>query len=166
MDLKKYTTLFLDRDGVINHKIDGYVQYFGELNFIDGVLEVFPTLTDYFDRILIVTNQQGIGKGLMTDNDLLILHNQMKVKIENFGGRIDKIYFCPHMEEEKCNCRKPQPGMLIQAKSDFPEIDFERSILIGDSDTDILAAKNVNVDSVQVSPEYTLSMWANKFLSD
>ena len=56
--------------------------------------------------------------------------------------------------------------MLLQAKSDFPEIDFERSILIGDSDTDILAAKNVNVDSVQVSPEYTLSMWANKFLSD
>ena len=166
MALKKYTTLFLDRDGVINHRIDGYVQYLGEFNFIDGVLEVFPKLTDYFDRILIVTNQQGIGKGLMTDKDLLNLHDKMKVKIENFRGRIDKIYFCPHLEEEKCNCRKPQPGMLLQAKSDFPEIDFERSILIGDSDTDILAAKNVNVDSVQVSPEYTLSMWANKFLSD
>ena len=137
MNLKKYTTLFLDRDGVINSKIDGYVQYFSEFNFIDGVLESISDLTDYFDRIIIVTNQQGIGKQLMTEKELIELHSEMVKEIEKNGGKIDKIYYCPHLASLECHCRKPEPGMLKKAKQDFEEIMFENSILLGDSDTDL-----------------------------
>lgn len=164
MNSKKYTTLFLDRDGVINHKIDGYVQYFSEFNFIDGVLESISALTDYFDRIIIVTNQQGIGKRLMTEKELVELHLQMVKEIEKNGGKIDKIYYCPHLASLGCNCRKPNPGMLLNAKRDFKDIIFENSVLLGDSDTDIVAAETVGVKAIKVSPEYTLTQWARDFL--
>ena len=164
MNLKKYTTLFLDRDGVINCKIDGYVRYFSEFNFIDGVLESISDLTDYFDRIIIVTNQQGIGKQLMTEKELIELHSEMVKEIEKNVGKIDKIYYCPHLSSLECNCRKPEPGMLKKAKQDFKEIIFENSILLGDSDTDILAAEKVGVQAVKVCSEYTLTHWTRDFL--
>lgn len=164
MNLKEYTTLFLDRDGVINYKIDGYVQYFSEFNFIEGVLESISDLTDYFDRIIIVTNQQGIGKQLMTEKELLELHSEMLKEIEKNGGKIDKIYYCPHLATIDCNCRKPEPGMLKKAKQDFKEIIFEKSILLGDSDTDIEAAEKVGVQSVKVCSKYTLTHWTRDFL--
>jgi len=163
---KKYTTLFLDRDGVINQKIDGYVQSFDEFNFIDGVLVSIKKLSDYFERIIIVTNQQGIGKGIMTEDELHILHQKMLQEIVSSGGKIDKIYHCPHLASLKCKCRKPESGMLLKANSDFPEISFENSILIGDSDSDIMAAENVGVKAIQVSPSYTLSNWEESFLSN
>ena len=163
---KKYTTLFLDRDGVINQKIDGYVQNFDEFNFIDGVLVSIKKLSDYFERIIIVTNQQGIGKGIMTEDELHILHQKMLQEIVSSGGKIDKIYHCPHLASLKCNCRKPESGMLLKSKSDFPEIYFKNSILIGDSDTDIMAAENVGVKAIQVSPSYTFSNWEESFLSN
>ena len=114
---KKYTTLFLDRDGVINEKIDGYVKTYSEFKFIDGVLESLKHLSEYFEKIIIVTNQQGIGKKLMTIDDLERLHKSMINEINLFGGRIDKIYYCPCLESENCGeCRKPKSGMLIDAK--------------------------------------------------
>ena len=166
MSVKKYTTLFLDRDGVINNKIDGYVQSFDKFNFIDGVLVSIKNLSDYFDRIIIVTNQQGIGKGIMSIEELDLLHQKMMREIKLNGGDIDQIYYCPHLESINCACRKPKSGMLIKAQSDFPEISFDNSILIGDSDTDILAAENIGVKAIKVSPSYTLSNWENSFLSD
>lgn len=164
MNLKKHTTLFLDRDGVINYKIDGYVQYFSEFNFIDGVLDSISELTDYFDRIIIITNQQGIGKQLMTEKELIELHSEMVKEIEKNGGKIDKIYYCPHLASLECNCRKPEPGMLKKAQQDFEEIIFENSILLGDSDTDILAAEKLGVQAVKVCSEYTLAHWTRDFL--
>lgn len=163
---KKYTTLFLDRDGVINYKIDGYVQFFSEFRFIEDVPESIARLSDYFERIIIVTNQQGIGKKIMTENQLFTLHDNMLSEINKIGGRISKIYYCDHLESVNCDCRKPQSGMLLRAKEDFPDIDFKKSILIGDSDTDIIAAENVNIKSIQVSPIYTLSHWTKEFLTD
>ena len=164
MKSKKYNTLFLDRDGVINEKIDGYVKTYSEFKFIDGVLESLKYLSEHFEKIIIVTNQQGIGKKLMTSDDLDRLHNSMVNEINLFGGRIDKIYHCPCLESENCDCRKPNSGMLLEAKKDFPSIKFKNSILLGDSDTDITFAENVGVKAVKVSQEYSLSDWTREFL--
>ena len=163
---EKYTTLFLDRDGVINHKIDDYVRFFSEFRFIEDVPESIARLSDYFERIIIVTNQQGIGKKIMTENQLLTLHDKMLYEINKIGGKIEKIYYCLHLESANCDCRKPKSGMLLKAKEDFPDIDFEKSILIGDSDTDIIAAENLNIKSIKVSPTYTLTHWTKEFLPD
>lgn len=163
---KRFSTLFLDRDGVINHKTRGYIQSYVDFNFIDGVKRSICRLNNLFDRIIIVTNQQGIGKNLMTVKELNILHDNMISEIESCGGRIDKIYYCPHLLIDNCHCRKPRSGMLIQAQRDFSEIDFKRSILIGDSETDIQAAESEGIKGVQVSDLYTLSDWTDEFIDD
>ena len=84
-------------------------------------------------------------------------------EINLFGGRIDKIYYCPCLESENCECRKPNSGMLLKAKKDFPSIKFKNSILLGDSDSDITAAENIGVKAVKVSLEYSLSDWTREF---
>ena len=122
-------------------------------------------LSKIFTRILIVTNQQGIAKGIMSDMDLDVLHNYMLVEIKSKGGLIDKIYYCPHLVIESCNCRKPNPGMIQQAIIDFPEIEIEDSYLIGDSDTDIIAGNKMGLITVKVDSEYTLSKWCDDLLS-
>ena len=163
---EKYNTLFLDRDGVINHKTDEYIQFFSEFKFIEDIPESIAKLSDYFERIIIVTNQQGVGKKIMTENQLFTLHDKMLFAINKLGGKIEKIYYCSHLSSVNCDCRKPKSGMLLKAKEDFPEIDFEKSILIGDSDTDIIAAENLNIKSIKVSPTYTLTHWTKEFLPD
>ncbi len=131
-------TLFLDRDGVINHRIlDAYVTDIEEFEFIEGVWEAVRYCSEIFGKIIVVTNQQGIGKGLMTEAQLSGIHAHMQTRIEQSGGRIDAIYYCPFLAENNPECRKPNTGMAAQAQSDFPEIDFEKSIMVGDSVTDM-----------------------------
>lgn len=131
-------TLFLDRDGVINKKRDNdYVKTIEEFIFIEGVLESLAHFSNCFGRIVVVTNQQGIGKGIMTESNLQEVHGYMLEEVQKKGGRIDKIYFAPHLASENSNYRKPGTGMGLQAKQDFPEIDFKKSVLIGDSESDI-----------------------------
>lgn len=147
----KYETLFLDRDGVINvHRINDYVKSWDEFEFLPGVLEAFPLFSKYFKHIIVVTNQRGIGKGLMTEEILLDIHHRMQVEIENRGGRIDKIYYCTDLSNESKN-RKPNSGMALQAKKDFPDIEFEKSIMVGDSQLDMefgnrLGMKTIFID--------------------
>ena len=161
----KYDTLFLDRDGVINKKLEGkYVCDFSDFEFIPGALKAISELTNIFNRIIIITNQQGIGKGIMSDSDLNVLHIKMSEKIASSGGKINKIYYCPHLHELDCLCRKPKPGMIHQAIIDFPEIVINDSYLIGDSDTDILAGKRMNLDTIKVDNDYTLAKWTNELL--
>ena len=159
-------TLFLDRDGVINLKLDGkYVKNIDQFEFISGVKTSISKLSKIFKRILIVTNQQGIAKRIMSDKDLDALHEHMLLELEKNGGVIDKIYYCPHLSSENCNCRKPKPGMIEQALIDFPEIKLAHSYLIGDSDTDILAGNKMGLISIKVDDEYTLSKWCNELLT-
>jgi len=159
-------TLFLDRDGVINVKLDGqYVKNTDEFEFMTGAEMAISKLSKIFNRILIVTNQQGIAKGIMSDKDLGILHEYMLLELKKNEGVIDKIYYCPHLAAEICNCRKPNPGMIHQAIIDFPEIEIENSYLIGDSDTDILAGNKMGLITVKVDNEYTLSKWCDELLS-
>ena len=164
--MHKLDTLFLDRDGVINIKLDGqYVKNTDEFEFMIGAEMAISKLSKIFNRILIVTNQQGIAKGIMSDNDLDVLHEYMLFEIKKNGGVIDKIYYCPHLATESCNCRKPNPGLIQQAMIDFPKIKLAQSYLIGDSDTDIIAGNKMGLITVKVDNEYTLSKWCDELFS-
>lgn len=155
-----YDTLFLDRDGVINQKLEGrYVTNFNEFVFIKNSDLAIRKLHKIFKRILIVTNQQGIGKGIMTEDDLNLLHLQMQRKLNPDFDLIDKIYFCPCLEGDSCNCRKPKTGMLEEAKLDFPEIIIKNSFLIGDSESDIEAGNKFGLKTIKVNETYTLNNW-------
>ena len=149
--IDKSWTLFLDRDGVINCRIiDDYVKSPVEFVFCAQVPEAISRLNQIFGRIIIVTNQQGIGKKVMTKNQLKKIHAFMLNEIEKMGGRVDAIYFCPELAETKHPDRKPKIGMALQAKQDFPEIDFSKSIMVGDSQSDMEFGKNAGMKTVFV----------------
>ena len=148
----KTWTLFIDRDGVINRRPAGdYVKQWDEFEFLPGVPEAMARLSDIFGRIIVVTNQQGIGKGLMTAEDLEEIHRMMVDEIEKKGGRIDVIYYCPDLEDDPDNCRKPGTVMAERAKTDFPDIDFSKSIMAGDTENDMLFGKNAGMMSVLIN---------------
>jgi len=152
LNIDKSWTLFLDRDGVINNRIiDDYIKRWEDFKFIDGVLEAMQKLSLIFGKILIVTNQQGIDKDLMTENDLNKVHTKMIEKINKNSGRIDKIYFSPYLEKDKNAYRKPGIDMALQAKYDYPSIDFTKSIMVGDSITDMQFGKNAEMLTVFIS---------------
>ena len=145
-------TLFLDRDGVLNKKLPGrYVTTPQELVILPGVLDAMAHFSSIFKRIIVVTNQQGIGKEIMTSEDLARVHDSLLDQLNYFGGRIDEIYFCPDLEHENPPNRKPNPGMGYQAKKDFPDINFKKSIMVGDSVSDILFGKSLNMVTVRIS---------------
>jgi len=145
-------TLFLDRDGVINEKIENdYVRNFNQFHILPDVLPALKGMSRIFGRIIIVTNQRGIAKGLMSIADVDEIHKILIGKVENSGGRIDCIYLCPHNYEDNCNCRKPKTGMADMAKMDFPEIDFKKSIMVGDSETDIIFGQKTGMRTVMIS---------------
>lgn len=152
--IDKSWTLFLDRDGVINVRlIDDYVKNINEFEFLPGVLEAFRIFTEKFGRIIIVTNQQGVGKGLMTLQDVDTVHQFMIKEIEAQKGRIDAIYVCPQLKSDPDNFRKPSPRMAYMAQHDFPEIDFDKSIMIGDSNSDIEFGKNAGMYTILIGEE-------------
>lgn len=138
MKFNKNWTLFLDRDGVINKRIpNDYVRNIEQFQFIEGSLEAIVQLSHLFGTTVVVTNQQGVGKGLMTKNALEKVHASMIDQVKDAGGHIDQVYYCPTLAKEEPICRKPNPGMAFQAQKDFPHIDFNRSIMVGDSISDI-----------------------------
>lgn len=138
MTVDKSWTLFLDRDGVINQRIPGaYVTDIQELELLPRVLEAIHFFSTIFGKIIVVTNQQGIGKGLMTEAQLSGVHTHIRKEVEKSGGRIDAFYYCPYLAKENPECRKPNTGMARQAQADFPEIDFKKSIMVGDSASDM-----------------------------
>lgn len=144
-----YKSLFLDRDGVINRRIVGsYVRNWEEWEFLEGTLDALAILAQKFDPIIVVTNQQGVAKGLMTADDLEQLHHMMLTKIQEAGGRIDGIYACVEHERKQPYCRKPNPGMAWQAKAAFPALDFKSSIMVGDSVSDLVFGQQLNMRTV------------------
>lgn len=145
-------TLFLDRDGVINRRIvDGYVTRWDEFEFLPGVLEALKALSRAFSRIIIVSNQQGIGKGIMTAEEVERIHSSMVRQIEGARGRIDLVLYSPHLKEEGSPMRKPGIGMALEAKKKFPEIDFARSVMAGDSASDMMFGRNAGMKTVLIS---------------
>lgn len=140
--------LFLDRDGVLNVlRHNDYVKCPDEMVVLPGVAEAIDLLRSHFGRIIVVTNQQGIGKGLMTEADLEAVHAKMLVEI---GGGIDRIYYCPELERAHSFRRKPNIGMALQARRDFPDIRLKESVMVGDSMTDMLFGRRSGMTTVLV----------------
>lgn len=154
LDLKKIDnswTLFLDRDGVINHDKDNdYIKNWGEFRFYDTTLEAMAILSKHFNRIVVTTNQKGVGRGLMSTTDLTNIHTNMLAQIQQAGGKIDKVYYCDDLSDDSIN-RKPNPGMAFQAKADFPEIDLSKSLIVGNRISDMGFGRNAGIHTVFVA---------------
>lgn len=147
-------TLFLDRDGVINvRNFHGYITSIEDFKFIEGSKEAIVRFSQIFGRIVVVTNQQCIGKGIILESELEDIHQYMVSEIEAAGGRIDKVYYAPQLVSEKSIYRKPNSGMADLAKTDYPEIDFNKSIIVGDSISDMTFGMNKNMKTVFINPE-------------
>ena len=146
--INKSWTLFLDRDGVINHeKHLDYIHTWDEFVFYEGVKEAIAVFAKIFNRIIVVTNQKGIGKGVTRLEDLQLIHKNMVAEIEMAGGRIDAVYFCADLEDDSPN-RKPNPGMGLQAVKDFPEIDLSKAIMVGNTISDMKFGRNLGVQTI------------------
>ena len=134
----KSWTLFLDRDGVINRRLPGrYVMHPDEFDYLPSSLESIIKLSKIFGRIIIVTNQKGVGKSLMSQADLDLIHEKMIADLKEKGGQVDAIYTATAAVLTSNSMHKPNPGMGLQAKVDFPTIDFKKSIIVGDSISDM-----------------------------
>ena len=134
--------IFLDRDGVINLEKKDYVKSIKEFQIIHNVPKAIATLKEKGFLVIVITNQSAINRGLLTIKILNEIHNQLQEILKDNDTSIDDFYFCPHRPDENCLCRKPKPGLLLQAAKHH-KIDLKNSFFIGDSQTDIEAAKAV-----------------------
>ena len=140
--------LFLDRDGVINHEKEmDYVYNYDEFIFYDRVHEAMNIFNAVFGRIIVVTNQRGVGKGLMTEETLSEIHEEMTNDITSSGGRIDGIYYSTALDNIHPD-RKPNHGMALKAMEDFPEIKMARSIMIGNNLSDMEFGRNAGMFTI------------------
>jgi histidinol-phosphate phosphatase family protein len=155
--LARRPAVIFDRDGVFNEKAPRaqYVRSWAEWRWLPNVLECLRDLNQSGFRIIVVSNQAGIGRGAMSDHDLQLIHRQMVKEVEQAGGRIDSIYYCPHNWDDGCTCRKPKPGMLFQAQHDF-NLDLSRTMFIGDDERDAQAAEAAGCIPALVSEKRTL----------
>ncbi|MFY8128384.1 MAG: D-glycero-alpha-D-manno-heptose-1,7-bisphosphate 7-phosphatase [Chitinophagaceae bacterium] len=149
--ISKGYTLFIDRDGVINkEKKEDYIYTWEEFEFLEGVLEGLKICNHFFDNIILITNQRGIGRGLMTHQNLETLHTKMLEVIKTNGGRIDAIYYCADDDNNSPN-RKPNPGMAFKAVKDYPHINLQKTLMVGNRISDMKFARNAGVQSVFVA---------------
>jgi histidinol-phosphate phosphatase family protein len=147
------TTLFLDRDGVLNRHIPGdYVRTPEMWEWMPGILQALALWARKFSHIVLVTNQRGVGKGVMSDADLAKVHAHMMQGVLEAGGRIDLILACTSVSEEDPR-RKPNPGMFYEACSLFPDIDAKSSVMLGDAPSDAAFAKNCGIPFILLNPE-------------
>lgn len=155
--INKEWTLFLDRDGVINHEgRDSYINTWQEFVFYEGVKEAFEIFALKFKRIIVVTNQRGVGRGMVKESDLHIIHKNMEIEIVKNNGRVDAVYYCADTEDDSPH-RKPSPGMGLQAAKDFPDIDLSRSLMVGNRISDMKFGRNLGVYTVYINTTHPLT---------
>lgn len=158
-------SLFLDRDGVINQRIpDDYVKLPDEFEFIPGVTQALRIFAGLFSPIIVVTNQQGIGRGLMTNSQLKLVHDKMLQKVTNTGGRIDAVFYSQDLKNTGSFTRKPSVGLGLKARKHFPEINFKRSIMAGDSYSDILFGHRLGMVTVLIGTDKEVAFQCSGFL--
>lgn len=164
LKIDKSWSLFLDRDGVINERLpDDYVKSWDQFHFVEGTLEALKIFSESFGRILVVSNQQGVGKGLMTETELVLIHKEMYASVNQAGGRIDSVYYSPFLAAENHYSRKPSVGMGLMAKHDFKDIIFRKSIMVGDSFSDILFGKKLGMKTVFIGGPQKARKFPNLF---
>jgi D-glycero-D-manno-heptose 1,7-bisphosphate phosphatase len=143
------STVFIDRDGVINANRSDYVKSWDEFHFLPGSREAIVKLSQAGHRIVVCTNQAGVAKGIISVETVEDIHSRMLAEIAEMGGRIEKVYYCPHASEENCACRKPQPGMLLRARDEL-SLDMYNAVFVGDSMSDIRAGLAAGVHAILV----------------
>ena len=145
-------TLFLDRDGVLNRHIpDDYVRNWGMWEWMPGMLQELRKWSSRFERIILVSNQRGVGKGVMTDADLSGIHSHMMMDIMEAGGRLDLALYCTALDKEDAR-RKPNIGMFLEAQQLFADIDAKSSVMVGDSPSDAAFAQNCGMSFILLNP--------------
>ena len=164
---RRHPTVILDRDGVLNKKPPRaeYVRRWEDFEWLPGALLALRMLKEAQFRVLLVSNQAGVGRGAMSEEDLLRIHERVKNEVQQAGGRIDHIYYCPHDWEVGCECRKPAPGMLFKAQRDF-NLDLSGTVFVGDDERDALAAERAGCRFARVSADQPLLRWAELFLKN
>jgi D-glycero-D-manno-heptose 1,7-bisphosphate phosphatase len=134
--------LFVDRDGVINRRVvDGYVCSWDEFEFLPGAADALVTLARWAPHVVVVTNQQGVGKGVMSDRDLADIHTRMLTQLSAHGAHVDSVRFCPHLAASECSCRKPEPGLALAWLAEHASVEPRLSVMVGDSDSDMDMAR-------------------------
>jgi histidinol-phosphate phosphatase family protein len=141
--------IFLDRDGVLNRERKDYVKSWHEFEWLPGALDALKLLATASWPIVLITNQSAIGRHFVSEGDVEAIHAKLVEEVARVGGRIDAIFVCPHHPDEGCACRKPKPGLLLQAAQTF-QLNLERCFFIGDSITDYQAAAQVNCQMILV----------------
>ncbi len=139
--------VLLDRDGVINRDGRDYVKSWEEFQFYPGVLSAIAKLTEAKLEVYVITNQAGVGRGIMSRRRLQDMHTKMQLEIARAGGRISGIQVCPHSPDDGCRCRKPQPGLLLKAAAKWG-LDLRRSYFVGDAARDIQAGHAVGCTTI------------------
>ncbi len=144
-------TLFLDRDGVINERIfGGYILDYKDFRFSEGLLENAHSIFSRFCKVIVVTNQQCVAKGLLSKEELDRLHDEMNFDFQKAGAKVDRVYAALERKGEPPFMRKPHTRMAELAQNDFPEIDFSKSIMVGDTDGDLQFGKNLGMKTVLI----------------
>lgn len=136
--------IFLDRDGVLIENKSNYIRSWNDVKFFSDAVQALVKIRDSSFRIVIVTNQSAVGRGIISLETAYAINNRIVNYIENNNGRIDSVFMCPHAPEDQCECRKPKPGLFYQA-ANILSLDLEKSIMIGDALSDIIAAQAAGV---------------------
>jgi len=161
---KKY--VFLDRDGTMNERAPKaqYIKSPEEFVWLPGAKEAIKKLKKAGYFTILISNQAGIARGAMTEEDLAAVHSKMQSELEEAGAGIDAIYYCAHNWEEGCSCRKPKPGMFYMAQKDY-SINLTKCVMFGDDDRDMQAAKAAGVRGIQITEEYSLQAAVENYLA-
>lgn len=141
--------VFLDRDGTINVERADYVKSIEEFVFLAGALDAISDLSRFEIPIVLITNQSAVGRGIVTPDQIDSIHAHLRARVRAAGGRIDAIYICPHRPDEGCACRKPKPGLLLDAAADL-HLDLRQCVFIGDSIADLNAARAAGCQPIMV----------------
>jgi D-glycero-D-manno-heptose 1,7-bisphosphate phosphatase len=149
---------FLDRDGVLNRRAPAhdYVRSPAEFVWLAGAREGVRRLNDEGWLVLVVSNQRGVARGLMTAADVEAIHARAQRELRAQGAHVDAFYFCPHGEDDRCACRKPQPGMILRAATEW-NVDLAASFLVGDDARDLEAARRAGVRAWQMASDADLA---------
>jgi D-glycero-D-manno-heptose 1,7-bisphosphate phosphatase len=146
--------IFLDRDGTINYD-EGYTYKIKDFKLLDNVVEGLLKFKEEGFKFVIVSNQSGIGRGLYSENEMKLFNDNLKKTLSDKGIEILGIYFCPHVPKDCCICRKPNTGLFSKIIKDFPDIEIEKSFMIGDKFSDIEFGNKIGVKSIWLSKEYS-----------
>jgi histidinol-phosphate phosphatase family protein len=147
--------IFLDRDGVINQERKDYVKNIEEFIIFENVSDAISLIKNHNFLVILITNQSAVNRKLLTIENLDKIHEKLQNYLKIHNTSFDNVYFCPHIPQENCNCRKPKPGLIIQAKNDF-KIDLSQSFMIGDSQTDVQAAESAGCKGILLKHNQTL----------